>query len=84
MVGLIDYYLRFITALDAEYVLDEYRTTDETGNPCWILASDDHALDVIGVIPGMTGFHVNLRSRTPMEFPFNVLVTPEHPYRVWA
>jgi hypothetical protein len=43
----------------------------------------DRAIDVVGEIAGMAGFHVNYSGVLPSEWE-EFLVAPEQPYRVFA
>jgi hypothetical protein len=43
----------------------------------------DHAIDVIGLIPEMVGYHVNFIGALPSGWN-EFLVDPAHPYRVFA
>jgi hypothetical protein len=43
----------------------------------------DRAIDVVGEIAGMAGFHVNFAGELPEGWDA-FLVTPEQPYRVFA
>jgi methylmalonyl-CoA mutase cobalamin-binding subunit len=43
----------------------------------------DRAIDVVGTIADMVGFHVNYSGVLPSEWE-EFLVTPEQPYRVFA
>ena len=75
------HYLRFpneatgIAALEAAGLLTE---DDEP-----ITASHSHALDVIGTIPELIGWHVNYIGDLPVEWE-QYVVTPEQPVRVFA
>lgn len=46
-------------------------------------ASHSHALDVIGNIPDLAGWHVNYVGELPVEWE-QYVVTPEQPVRVFA
>jgi len=67
---MIDYYLRFDTEEEANTILQD------------VLAS----IDVIGSIDGTNGWHVNVRSYTPIETLDVYKIDPEPltPIRVWA
>lgn len=41
-------------------------------------------VDEIGLIPGVTGYHVNIRSTEPLEFKaLTTISAPNTPSRVW-
>lgn len=49
----------------------------------FITASHNHALDVIGEIPNIDGWHVNFAGELPNGWE-EYVVSPENPVRVWA
>lgn len=72
------HYLRFPDEATGMVVLAAYRTEDGD----WITASHDHALDVIGEISEMPGWHVNYIGELPDNWE-QYVVTPEKPVRVF-
>ena len=68
-----------MTALDAT----GYVQTTEDGNTTILTASHSHALDVIGDIPDVSGWHVNYVGELPNGWD-KYLVTPVFPIRVFA
>lgn len=43
-----------------------------------------YAIDTIGTIPEVTGYHVNIRSHKPLEFnKLTLIAAPSTPYRTW-
>ena len=75
------HYLRFPDAVAGMAALDDAGLLDEDLNP--ITASHTHAIDVVGMIPDLLGWHVNYIGELPegwMEF----VVEPAAPVRVWA
>ena len=43
-----------------------------------------HSIDEVGTIPGVAGFHVNIRSREPLVFKnLTTIPAPNTPSRVW-
>lgn len=83
MTGWIDTYLRFADEPDAILCLPQYRAIGDDG-PAWVRASHDHALDPIGPLPDVGGWHVNLRTRSAPDVPAEYVVQPQSPRRVWA
>jgi hypothetical protein len=83
-----DYTLKFPSEAESFSVaiaLDA--VTDTPGGPVLVRFTDRYAIDVIGEVPGVPGWHVNLRILDGTELPSEVhpyVVTPEHPLRVWA
>ena len=85
---MTDFCLKFpdeATSFAAAQELDAVVETED--GPRLARFTHRYAIDVIGEIPGETGWHVNLRivdgSPLPDELaPF--VVTPTNPYRVWA
>jgi hypothetical protein len=71
-------YLRFPNEATAKAMLADYLTEDDT----WITASHSHALDVIGEIPDMAGWHVNYVGNLPDGWDAYI-VTPNQPVRVF-
>jgi len=71
-------YLRFPDEAIGRAVLADYLTEDDT----WITASHSHALDVIGEIPDMAGWHVNYVGNLPDGWDAYI-VTPNQPVRVF-
>jgi hypothetical protein len=71
-------YLRFPDEATAKAMLADYLTEDNT----WITASHSHALDVIGEIPDMAGWHVNYVGNLPDGWDAYI-VTPNQPVRVF-
>jgi hypothetical protein len=71
-------YLRFPDEAIGRAVLADYLTEDDT----WITASHSHALDVIGEIPDMDGWHVNYVGNLPDGWDAYI-VTPNQPVRVF-
>jgi len=73
------YYLKFTDEAHAIAAMQKYRMDDQ-----WEIASLTHALDLLGAIEGVDGYHINLMVDdlpTDLE-PF--LVTPDSPVRVFA
>ena len=75
------HYLRFpdeatgMAALDAAGLLD--------GNTSEVLtASHTHAIDVVGLIPDLLGWHINYVGELPTDWD-QYLVTPQQPYRIF-
>lgn len=81
-------YLKTDTALDLVNALPQLRTKDETGKKCWQFSSPSNALDIIGSIDGVSGYHANLRCTPDIagSIPPSIIVSPdpETPQRVWA
>jgi hypothetical protein len=75
------HYLRFPDAVAGMVALDNAGLLDDGLNP--ITASHSHALDVIGSIDGLAGWHVNYIGELPDGWD-QYLVTPESPVRVFA
>ena len=74
------YYLRFpdesawtAAATEAGFIVDDTLAA----------YTHDRAIDVIGGIPDVDGFHVNFIGELPDEWE-EFLVTPNDPYRVFA
>lgn len=90
---MIDYYLQTADEAIMRAALIEAGVTDDEGVP-----TEGHAVDVIGtwyertggsdeepVMTQLPGWHVNVRSAEPVEWPDSVTVTqPKTPWRVWA
>ena len=64
---MIDYYLKFADEAEADKVLPSY----------------EGAIDVIGLIPDVTGWHVNARCEEN-AFLEKYAVEVKTPYRIWA
>jgi len=75
------HYIRFPDAVTGMKALDDAGLLSEEGE--YIAASHDHALDVIGVIPDIDGWHVNYVGELPDGWE-EYAVTPANPVRVWA
>jgi len=46
--------------------------------------NSNYDVDIIGVIPGITGYHVNIRSREPLELKYLTTISaPSTPFRTW-
>jgi len=44
----------------------------------------NYNIDEIGIIPGVAGYHINIRSSEPIEFKnLTVIPAPNTPKRVW-
>lgn len=44
----------------------------------------NYNIDEVGLIPGITGYHVNIRSTEPLEFKaLTTIPAPNTPSRVW-
>jgi hypothetical protein len=44
----------------------------------------NYSIDIIGAIPDITGYHVNIRSQEPIEFKnLTTIPAPNTPMRVW-
>lgn len=75
------HYLRFPDEATAIAALDAANLLTEDGDP--ITASHSHALDVIGEIPEMIGWHINYVGDLFSDWQ-DFIVTPEQPVRVFA
>jgi len=75
------HYIRFPDAVTGIKALDDAGLLSEEGE--YITASHDYALDVIGVIPDIDGWHVNYVGELPDGWE-EYAVTPANPVRVWA
>lgn len=75
------HYLRFPDAVAGMAALDDAGLLN--GDLNFITASHNHALDVIGVIDGCSGWHVNYLGELPNNWTV-YLVTPAEPVRVFA
>lgn len=75
------HYLRFPDAVAGMAALDDAGLLAGDLNP--ITASHSHALDVIGLIDGCSGWHVNYLGELPSDWTV-YLVTPAEPVRVFA
>lgn len=71
-----------LAALDAAGLMGD----DETGNRAPMQASHTHALDIIGAIPGKSGWHANLRIVVDLHEALAAveIEEPGQPVRVWA
>ena len=74
------HYLRFPDATTGLAALDAAGLLTDDDAP--ITASHTHALDVIGLIADLPGWHVNYMGELPDEWQ-QYLVTPQQPVRVW-
>jgi hypothetical protein len=72
------HYLRFPDEATGMAALTDYRTEDDT----WITASHSHALDVIGEIPEVVGWHVNFIGDLNESWE-KYVVTPLNPIRIF-
>lgn len=44
----------------------------------------NYSIDIVGKIPDVSGFHVNIRSNEPLEFKYlTKIIAPNTPSRVW-
>lgn len=75
------HFIRFPDAETGMKALDDAGLLD--GDQQFITASHNHALDVIGAIPDLNGWHVNYSGKLPEGWE-EFVVTPENPVRVWA
>ena len=75
------HYIRFPDAVTGMKALDDAGLLDEDLNS--ITASHAHAIDVVGVIPDLLGWHVNYIGELPDGWEEHA-VTPANPVRVWA
>jgi hypothetical protein len=75
------HFIRFPDAETGMKALDDAGLLD--GDLQFITASHDHALDVIGTIPDLNGWHVNYIGSLPEGWE-EFAVTPEQPVRVFA
>lgn len=75
------HYIRFSDAVTGMKALDDAGLLDDDLNP--ITASHAHAIDVVGVIPDLLGWHVNYIGSLPDGWE-KYAVTPASPVRVWA
>jgi hypothetical protein len=74
------HYLRFSDAIAGMAALDDAGLLDDDLN--FIIASHNHALDVIGEIPECAGWHVNFIGKLPEEWE-EYVVTPLNPIRIF-
>jgi len=74
-------FFRFPDAAVGMAALDDAGLLTEDGDP--IPASHSHALDVVGIIPECSGWHINYRGEVPDEW-LQYAVSPEQPVRIWA
>lgn len=75
------HFIRFPDAETGMKALDDAGLLD--GDLQFITASHNHALDVIGTIPDLNGWHVNYQGELPEGWE-EFVVEPENPVRVWA
>jgi hypothetical protein len=75
------HYLRFPDKATGMATLTKAGFTDAEGTV--LTASHIHALDVIGLIDGYSGWHVNYIGDLPSDWTV-YLVTPAEPIRVFA
>jgi hypothetical protein len=85
---MTDYCLRFPDEATSFAAAQELGAVVETEDgPRLARFTHRYAIDVIGEIPEVTGWHVNLRILDGTSLPEDLqqyVVTPENPYRVWA
>ena len=74
------HFIRFPDAETGMKALDDAGLLD--GDLQFITASHNHALDVIGDIPDIDGWHVNYVGSLPEGWA-DYIVTPEQPVRVF-
>jgi hypothetical protein len=74
------HYIRFPDEATGTAALDAAGLLNEDGE--FITASHNHALDVIGEIPDIDGWHVNYIGDLPEAWA-DYIVTPEQPVRVF-
>ena len=74
------HYIRFPDAVTGMKALDDAGLLSEEGE--YITASHDHALDVIGAIPDIDGWHVNYVGELLNGWE-EYVVSPENPVRIW-
>ena len=74
------HYIRFPDAVTGMTALDDAGLLDEDLNP--ITASHAHAIDVVGVIPDLLGWHVNYIGELPDEWE-EFVVNPDQPVQVF-
>jgi hypothetical protein len=74
------HFLRFPNEVTGRVVLDAAGLLSEEGE--YITASHNHALDVIGEIPDIDGWHVNYVGNLPDGWD-DYIVTPDQPVRVF-
>ena len=75
------HHLRFPDEATGMAALAAADLLNEDGEP--ITASHAHALDVIGTIPDISGWHINFMGEVPEERK-QYAVYPQNPVRVWA
>jgi len=78
---MFDYYIKEKTkkAWVNNAVLDGVLTQGDDGE-----YYSNYDIDIIGAISGVTGYHVNIRSREPLELKYLTTVEkPKTPTRVW-
>ena len=74
------HFIRFPDEATATAALDAAGLLNEDGE--FITASHNHALDVIGEIPDIDGWHVNYVGNLPDGWD-DYIVTPDQPVRVF-
>ena len=75
------HYIRFPDAVIGMKALDDAGLLDDDLG--FITATHSHALDVIGVISELEGWHVNYNGELPEGWE-EFVVEPAAPVRVWA
>ena len=74
------HYIRFPDAVTGMKALDDAGLLDDDLNP--ITASHTHAVDVVGVIADLLGWHVNYIGELPDGWE-EFIVNPDQPVRVF-
>ena len=74
------HYIRFPDEATGTAALEAAGLLSEEGE--YITASHNHALDVIGEIPDIDGWHVNYSGKLPDGWD-DYIVTPDQPVRVF-
>lgn len=75
------HFIRFPDEATGRAALDAAGLLSEEGE--YITASHRHALDVIGEIPDIDGWHVNYVGELPKKWE-ECVVSPKNPVRIWA
>lgn len=82
---MTDYYLKFVTESEMCQVLENTGCYNEGS---LIAATFDYAVCIVGLIDGVSGFHVNwrqLRGELPsVLIPYVLNPSPTTPHRTWA